>query len=162
MKRTRRRAALPRYRLLKTSGRAVVTLNGRDFYLGQHNSKASKDQYERLIAEWLANGRRLPADVDTLGLTLNELILAYREHVETYDVKNGKPTSVPGIGKYVGGWAMTGIAETFYLNPAATATIARNVDGAVRCGKRWRIPLRSMPPRYHLEVGLIPRSELRG
>lgn len=44
----------------KASGKAVVTLNGRDFYLGDYNSAVSRAEYNRRILEWVANGRRLP------------------------------------------------------------------------------------------------------
>ena len=50
---------IPSYRLHKPSGRAVVTLSGRDIYLGQHGSPESKERYQREVAEWLANGRTL-------------------------------------------------------------------------------------------------------
>jgi hypothetical protein len=51
---------VPSYRHHRPSGLAVVTLNGRDRYLGIWNTEASRQEYERLIGEWLANGRRLP------------------------------------------------------------------------------------------------------
>lgn len=51
---------IPSYRRHKHSGQAVVTLDGRDFYLGPWRSKVSRTEYDRLIGEWLANGRRLP------------------------------------------------------------------------------------------------------
>lgn len=44
----------------KASGQAIVTVQGRDFYLGPWNSKASKIEYDRIISEWLAAGRQLP------------------------------------------------------------------------------------------------------
>ena len=47
----------PKYRRHKSSGKAVVTLNGRDFYLGPYGSKASRIEYDRLVAEWMANHR---------------------------------------------------------------------------------------------------------
>ncbi len=50
---------VPSYHHHRPSGQAVVTLDGRDFYLGKWNTKASRTEYERLIGEWLANGRRL-------------------------------------------------------------------------------------------------------
>ncbi len=31
--------SIPKYRLHRASGQAVVTLNGRDFYLGKYNSQ---------------------------------------------------------------------------------------------------------------------------
>jgi hypothetical protein len=54
----------------RASGQAVVTLNGRDIYLGKHGSDESRAEYERRIAEWHAAGRHLPkAPAD---LTINE------------------------------------------------------------------------------------------
>ena len=52
--------SLPKYAKHKASGQAVVRLSGKDFYLGPHGTKASKLEYDRLIGEWLANGRQLP------------------------------------------------------------------------------------------------------
>lgn len=49
---------IPKYRLHKPSGRAVVTLNGRDIYLGAHGSAESKAAYNRLVAEWQLAGRQ--------------------------------------------------------------------------------------------------------
>lgn len=53
-------AHFPTYRQHKPSGKGVVTLNGRDFYLGPWNSAESRQEFDRLRAEWLANGRQLP------------------------------------------------------------------------------------------------------
>jgi hypothetical protein len=50
---------LPSYRKHKPSGQAVVTLDGKDHYLGPHGSKASLQEYDRLVGEWQANGRCL-------------------------------------------------------------------------------------------------------
>ncbi len=51
--------AVPKYRKHKASGQAVVTIGGVDHYLGPHGTKASKNEYDRVIAEWMANGRQL-------------------------------------------------------------------------------------------------------
>lgn len=91
-RRARKQRPLPKYRKHKPSGQAVVTLNGRDHYLGPHNSETSIAEYDRLIAEWLANGRRLSLDDEEASFTVNELIVAYWQHAETYYVKNGEPT----------------------------------------------------------------------
>jgi hypothetical protein len=48
--------AVPSYRLHKQSCQAIVT---RDICLGVHGTQASKDKYNRLVAEWIANGRHL-------------------------------------------------------------------------------------------------------
>lgn len=87
----------PSYRLHKPTGQAVVTLNGRDFYLGQYGSPESKAEYDRLLAEWLCNGRRLPpthADNHS-DLSVNEVLVAYLAFADGYYVKNGKPTTEP-------------------------------------------------------------------
>jgi hypothetical protein len=47
----------PSYRHHKPSGQAVVTLSGRDMYLGRFDSPERRAEHDRLIAEWLANGR---------------------------------------------------------------------------------------------------------
>lgn len=88
----------PSYRHLKPSGQAVVTLDGRNFYLGLHGSEKSRNEYDRMIAEWLTNGRRLPATDTASGgdLSVNEMLLSYLGHVDGYYVKNGKPTVEPG------------------------------------------------------------------
>ncbi len=44
--------SFPKYRHHKASGHAVVTLGGRDYYLGPYNSTGSKAEYNRLIADW--------------------------------------------------------------------------------------------------------------
>ena len=49
--------SLPTYRKHKPSGQAVVTLNGRDYYLGPHGTKVSKLKYDRIVAEYLSSGR---------------------------------------------------------------------------------------------------------
>jgi hypothetical protein len=72
------------------SGQALVRLSGRDFYLGRYGTKAAKEEYNRLISEWLAGGRQLP-DID--DPTINELILAYLGHATKHSRKpNGEPT----------------------------------------------------------------------
>ena len=67
----------PSYRHHKPSNQAVVTLDGRDIYLGRYGSPDSRAEFDRLLAEWLANGRRLPAPASGSDLTVNELVLPY-------------------------------------------------------------------------------------
>jgi len=65
----------PSYRLHRPSGQAVVTLNGRDFYLGKYGTAASRQTYDRLVAEWLVGGRAVPGRKGAGSrLTLSELI----------------------------------------------------------------------------------------
>jgi integrase len=88
---------VPSYRLHRPSGQAVVTLAGKDHYLGRHGSPESRQAYERLIAEWLADRRRPPeARGKYPDLSINELLVAYWDHVQAYYTKDGAPTSEPG------------------------------------------------------------------
>ena len=57
--------ALPKYRKHRASGQAVVTLNGRDHYLGPYGTSASEAFYDRLIAEWLIQERSASAPATT-------------------------------------------------------------------------------------------------
>lgn len=83
----------PSYRLHKPSGQAVVTLDGRDLYLGKHDTPASRAEFERVLGEWMANGRRLPtANRGPSDLIVNELILAYWEFALGYYRKDGEST----------------------------------------------------------------------
>jgi integrase len=58
----------PAYRLRKGYTQAIVTLTDavtkrrRDYWLGEHGYAESRNQYHCLIADWEANGRRLPAE----------------------------------------------------------------------------------------------------
>ena len=70
---------IPNYRLHKASGQAVVELEGRTLYLGKHGSKASWEEYERRIAEYLANGRKLPPTLAKNGISCQELTINFLE-----------------------------------------------------------------------------------
>ena len=81
----------PKYRKHKASGQAVVTIAGRDHYLGPWRSKASKVEYNRLIGEWLAAGRPMsPAAIN--DITVVEVIARYVRFASEYYVKDGRPT----------------------------------------------------------------------
>ena len=85
----------PKYRHHKPSGQAVVTLGGHDYYLGKWLSPESRQEYDRLLAEWLTARRQAPARAGTAaGLSLNEIILLYWRHAEGYyRHPDGTPTS---------------------------------------------------------------------
>jgi len=81
---------LPKYRRHKQSGQAVVTLGGRDCYLGPWKSVTSKAEYDRVIREWLVGGRAFT----TCELTVVELLAAFVRHAKTYYLgPDGQPTS---------------------------------------------------------------------
>ena len=81
---------VPSYRRHRPTGQAVVTLSGRDIYLGTWNTKASRAEYDRLIGEWLACGRTLPRS--QTDLTIAELCNAYLSWAKGYYRCDGRPT----------------------------------------------------------------------
>ncbi len=87
---------LPSYRLHKATGQAFIELGGHRFYLGIHGSKASREKYEHLLAEYLANGRKLPPTRTKSGISCQELAVHFLEWAEGYYVKNGELTETFG------------------------------------------------------------------
>ena len=85
-------AAVPKYCHHKASGQAVVTICGKDHYLGPWKSKTSQIDYDRLVTEWIAAGRPRIAPQLPSRRTVSELILAFWEHAQTYCVKHGRAT----------------------------------------------------------------------
>jgi hypothetical protein len=75
---------LPSYRKHKQSGQAIVTLadgfgGRRDVLLGTYGTAASRKEYDRVIAKWIGNGRRLKAAVVS-DLSIKELAVANWKH----------------------------------------------------------------------------------
>ena len=46
----------------KATGQGKVHLSGRNFYCGKWGTPSCEGAYDRLIAEWLSNGRRRPVE----------------------------------------------------------------------------------------------------
>ena len=85
----------PLYRKHCASGQAVVTIGGRDIYLGPYGTKVSKAEYDRVVAEWLVSGRQsaCPAQGPT-DLTVAEVVDRFWIHAQTYyRHADGTPTS---------------------------------------------------------------------
>jgi len=154
----------PSYRLHRSTGQAVVTIAGRDHYLGVHGTVQSRDAYDRLIAEWLANGRMLKQQA-VGGLTVAELAAAYWHFCESYYVKDGAPTSeleriqaalrpvrrlyarspVAGFGPL----ALKSIREE-YVTAGITRRSVNNQMGRTKRMFRWGVENELVPPSvYH-------------
>ncbi|MFO0879949.1 MAG: site-specific integrase [Gemmataceae bacterium] len=94
---------IPKLRRHKPSARAVVTLGGKDYYLGPwpvghpEPSPEIREEYERLILEWMATGRR-QSPTSPQAVTVEELLVRFWEHVETHyrHSPSGEPTSEVG------------------------------------------------------------------
>ncbi len=90
---------IPKYRLHKGSGQALVQINAQRIYLGKYGSDESKEKFQRLVAEWLVSVReqanddkRQPAELRRYQLTVNETLLCYWKFAQSYYVKDGRPT----------------------------------------------------------------------
>jgi integrase len=78
----------PAYLLHKPSGRARVRIDGKDIYLGEYGSPASREQYDDLVAEWFARD-----DATSYMLEVEDLVLLYLEHAREHYRKDGRLTS---------------------------------------------------------------------
>lgn len=105
--------SVPSYRLHRATGQAVVTLSGRDHYLGKHGTQASRNRYDELVARWMASGRR---PLDSRGATVADLVTAYREWALGYYVKDGRPTSQIDVLKR----PLDGLASLYGSEPAGS------------------------------------------
>ena len=92
---------IPAYRLHKPTGQAVVRLDGRDIYLGKHDSPASREKYRRTVAEWLTTSVAptavTPSAAPAPAPTVAEVILAFWRHAEDhYRAPDGTPSEELG------------------------------------------------------------------
>lgn len=80
---------IPKLRHHKATDRAVVRIEGQDYYLGPWGPDAQQ-RYHVAMAEWLATGRN--PFLTTEGMTVEELRRAYLHFAEGYYLKRGKQT----------------------------------------------------------------------
>ncbi len=85
----------PKYRRHKPSGQALVEIGGDVTYLGPYNSTASKEEYDRLIVQWLANGRKALTPAE--DLTVLALTVEYTRFADGYYVNHGRQTREAGL-----------------------------------------------------------------
>ena len=79
----RPKSARPAYRY-HVSGQAIVTLGGREFYLGRFNSPKSNVRYLELLRIYQENGLSIPDPVPThqqeTDVTVGHLLTGWRKH----------------------------------------------------------------------------------
>jgi hypothetical protein len=80
----------PAYRRHKATGQSLVTIGGRDIYLGKHGTAASREAYRRHVGEWMQAGGQLPAPKN--AATVTEIIVAYLTYADGYYRKDDKVT----------------------------------------------------------------------
>jgi integrase len=139
-------------------------LDGRDLYLGRYNSPDSRAEFDRLLAEWLSNGRRLTAPAAGSDLTVNELILNYLRHADAYYVKNCQPTVEPGnirlavrplrqlyghtLTQDFGPVALKAVRGAMVEADICRSEINRRIGRIVRLFK-WAVSEEMVPPSVH-------------
>ncbi len=165
-----RKPRTPSYRLHKPTGQAVVTLNGRDHYLGKHGTEQSHAAYERTISEWLAN-RRAHVGPVLAGITVSEVLAPYLRFANEYYRKDGRPTSeIHGIAQ-----AIRPLKKLYGRTPAAEfgpqrmkavrqalvdhglcRHVVNQATGRVRRIFKWAVEHEFVPPSVYHGLLAVP------
>lgn len=83
---------IPKYRLHKGSGQAIVQIAGQRYYLGKHGSEESRERYRRFVAELCSGSPSPPVDPGA-ELVVAEVISRYWKHCQGYYIlKDGSPS----------------------------------------------------------------------
>ncbi len=144
---------IPSYRRHKPTGKAVVTIGGRDIYLGKHGSAESRQEYNRLIAEFAAqNGSTHKATTD---LTVVELLAAFlasaeRTHSKVEQLKftlTARPIIVlygrKPVSKF-GPLAMKAVRQQFIRSGLARKSVNERVN-RIRFIWKWGVKNELIP-----------------
>jgi integrase len=76
---------IPQHCPHKSLGLGYVRLNGKMLYTGTWGSPEAAQEYDRLIQEWIANGRQLPSQPARRGeATIDDLVAAFWVHAEEW------------------------------------------------------------------------------
>lgn len=160
---------IPQYRCHRQSGQAIVTINGRDYLLGPHGTKASKLEYDRLITEWLSSGRSTAFGVPEHATAVVELIVAYLEHAKAYygNSKRGEYANMRQVLKPLrelygktparefGPRQLKAVREKFLAAGHARKHINANIQ---RIGRmfRWAAAEGMIPPDVPQALAMVP------
>lgn len=163
---------VPKYRKHRVSGQAVVTIAGRDHYLGPHGTKASRLLYDRLIAEYLAADRQpFPSGNEHRGPAVVEILAAYWKHCKAYYVKNGKPTNEQAAFRIIirdirrlygdqpaiefGPLALKAVREVWIERGQSRQSINKNMRRVTRMFK-WAVAEELIPPAVYQALAAVP------
>lgn len=118
------KGSLPKLRLHKPSGRAVVTIRGKDTYCGAWGSAQARQKYTQLIAELQADASAPSAAPPLTDTTINEVVLDFLDWGEKHYRRYGEPTGE--LDNYKD--AVGPLCQLYGETPAATfdASVAMN------------------------------------
>jgi hypothetical protein len=169
------KTTVPSYRLHKPSGQAIVTLNGKMFYLGKYKSKESREKYSDLIAEFVTNNCKLPPTRIQSKLRIDHLAITYLEYAEKYYSNHGKPTETfahcklaisPAIkyyGKHVisdfGPTALLFIRDKWVAAGIARQTVNRWV-GIIKQMFQWGVTYEYVDVNIYNALLAVPNLQL--
>lgn len=93
----------PTLRRHRRSGHGYARLDGRQIWFGPYDDPETHQRFARTLAEWIANGRRLPPEEARKNLRVADVVAAYLEFAARfYSGPDGKPTrEVENIGDAV-------------------------------------------------------------
>jgi integrase len=116
------RKQLPKYCLHKGTGRAFVRIEGKTYYLGKHGTAASRREYDRVIAEFIANGRQGFLDPDEI--LVEQLIIRFLDMAEVErNYSAGRMAKIVRILRHVD--SLYGKEPVTSFTPVALKTIRR-------------------------------------
>lgn len=153
---------VPKLRRHKT-GQGFVELSGRRIYLGRHDLPEAQQKYHRLVAEWLANGRQLPAASDSDELTIIELVALYWKFAEGYYVQpdgthTGEISALRVALRPLK--ALYGHAGAAAFGPRALCTVRHRMIGLGWCRKSINVHVGRIKRvfRWGVEQEIVPGS----
>lgn len=154
----------PKYRHHKSTGRAVVTLGGREIYLGAYGTPESRGAYDRLIAEWIGAGRQLPNHA--ADLTILELVAQFWTHAQQ-NYTGGELDCYKQVLRLLKGLYGADPAASF--GPIALKAVRQKMIDAGwarthinrQCGRvraifRWAVADELIPPAVHQALQAVP------
>jgi integrase len=133
----------PTYRQHKSSGQAVVTIDGHDHYLGVHGSRASYSRYHELIAASLSGqlNRDEPSPArpaEDAGPVLVEVLDKYLEHAQVYYAGSRELRNLLDVMDTL--TRLFGSLPAEQFGPRAlTAVRDAMIEGRHRAGRRFRL-----------------------
>jgi len=171
---------LPKLRLHKPTGKAVVTICGRHHYCGKFGSAESQRHYNKLLAEWLANGRNLPPKAaarnhgggTSSGITIVELCERYLDDRRIYFAgPYGKPSRsyhrikivvklllnhYPALpAEQFGALKLRALRESLITTEVSRGYV-NEMASAIRTMFKWACSLELVPPSVYQSLCTVP------